>query len=70
MGSQVRGILSDSYRRLDSEKILTTFFSEVIGQGAVACDALMTDTKVFVETILPEPICIPTRLNGQVVIYI
>lgn len=69
VGSQVRGILSDSYRRLDSEKILTAFLSEAIGQGAVACDALMTDTKVFVETILPEPICIPTRLNGQVVIY-
>lgn len=69
VGSQVRGILSDSYRRLDSEQILTAFLSEAIGQGAVACDALMTDTKVFVETILPEPICIPTRLNGQVVIY-
>ena len=69
VGSQVRGILSDSYRRLDSEKILTAFLSEAMGQGAVACDALMTDTRVFVETILPEPICIPTRLNGEVVIY-
>lgn len=69
VGSQVRGILSDSYRRLDSEQILTAFLSEAIGQGAVACDALMSDTKVFVETILPEPICIPTRMNGEVVIY-
>ena len=69
VGGQVRGILSDSYRRLDSEQILSAFLSEAIGQGAVACDALMTDTKVFVETILPEPICIPTQLNGQVVIY-
>ena len=69
VGGQVRGILSDSYRRLDSEQILTAFLSEAIGQGAVACDALMSDTKVFVETILPEPICIPTRMNGEVVIY-
>lgn len=69
VGHEVRGILSDSYRRLDSERILTAFLSEAIGQGAVACDALMTDTRVFVETILPDPICIPTRLNGEVVIY-
>lgn len=69
VGNQVRGILSDSYRRLDSEQILTAFLSEAIGQGAVACDALMTDTRVFVETILPDPICIPTRLNGEVIIY-
>ena len=31
VGSQVRGILSDSYRRLDSEKILTAFLSEAMG---------------------------------------
>lgn len=40
-----------------------------LDNGAQACDALMTDTKVFVETILPKPLCIPTRLNGQVIIY-
>ena len=40
-----------------------------LNEGAVACDALMTDTKVWIETILPEPICIPTRLNGTVIIY-
>lgn len=69
VGTQVRGVLSDSYRRLNSEKIMTSFLSEAVAQGAVPCDALMTDTKVWVETILPEPICIPTRLNGEVIIY-
>ncbi len=29
----------------------------------------MSDTKVWVETILPQPVCIPTRQNGEVVIY-
>ena len=69
VGDQVRGVLSDSYRRLNSEIILTAFMKTALNEGAVACDALMTDTKVWIETILPEPICIPTRLNGTVIIY-
>lgn len=39
------------------------------GSGGVPCDALMTDTKIYVETIMPEPICIPTQRNGTVAIY-
>jgi len=35
----------------------------------VAYDALWTDTKIYVETILPQPICIPTEFNGEVQIY-
>ena len=69
VGNQVRGVLSDSYRRLNSEKILMAFLTEATYQGAVPCDALMTDTKIWVETILPEPVCIPTELNGDVMIY-
>ena len=69
VGSEVRGVLSDSYKRLNSEQILTSFLQVALDNGAQACDALMTDTKVFVETILPKPLCIPTRLNGQVIIY-
>lgn len=69
VGSQVRGVLSDSYRRLNSEQILTAFLTEAMSQGAVPCDAYMSDTKIWVETILPEPISIPTELNGTVMIY-
>mgnify|MGYP000006086275 FL=1 len=69
VGNQVRGVLSDSYRRLNSEQILTAFLTEAMSQGAVPCDAYMSDTKIWVETILPEPISIPTELNGTVVIY-
>ena len=69
VGSQVRGGLSDSYRRLNSEQILTAFLTEAMSQGAVPCDAYMSDTKIWVETILPEPISIPTELNGTVMIY-
>lgn len=69
VGNQVRGVLSDSYRRLNSEQILTAFLTEAMSQGAVPCDAYMSDTKIWVETILPEPISIPTELNGTVMIY-
>ena len=66
VGMEVRGVLSDSYRRLNSVDILTAFIREAGGQGAVVSDAYMNDTKVWCETILPTPIEIPTRKNGTV----
>lgn len=69
VGQQVRGVLSDSYRRLNSVEILTAFVQEAAGQGAVISDAYMNDTKVWAETILPTPITIPTAKNGNVVIF-
>lgn len=69
VGQQVRGVLSDSYRRLNSVEILTAFVQEAAGQGAVISDAYMNDTKVWAETILPQPIIVPTAKNGDVVIF-
>jgi hypothetical protein len=69
VGTQVRGVLSDSYRRLNSVSILTAFVEEAAGQGAVISDAYMNDTKVWAETILPQPIVIPTAKNGDVIIF-
>lgn len=69
VGMQVRGVLSDSYRRLNSVQILTAFVEEAAGQGAVISDAYMNDTKVWAETILPQPIVVPTAKNGDVVIF-
>ena len=69
VGSEVRGILSDSYRRLDSVEILTAFVQEAAQQGAVISDAYMNDTKVWAETILPQPISIPTAKNVTVIIF-
>jgi hypothetical protein len=69
VGNEVRGILSDSYRRLNSIDILTAFMEEAGRQGAVVADARMTDTKIWAETILPMPIVIPTVKNGDVVIF-
>ena len=69
VGKQVRGVLSDSYRRLNSVEILTAFVQEAADQGAVISDAYMNDTKVWAETILPQPIVVPTAKNGDVVIF-
>lgn len=69
VGTEVRGVLSDSYRRLNSVEILTAFVEEAMRQGAVVADARMTDTKIWAETILPAPISIPTLKNGNVLIF-
>lgn len=69
VGDEVRGVLSDSYRRLNSVDILTAFIQEAGSQGAVMADAFMNDTKVWCETILPTPIEIPTKKNGIVTIF-
>lgn len=104
VGEQVRGVLSDSYRRLNSVEILTAFVQEAAKQGAVisdaymndmqiriekcttlllekcttyqlvgwytfACVTTMNDTKVWAETILPQPLVIPTAKNGDVIIF-
>jgi hypothetical protein len=69
VGTEVRGVLSDSYRRLNSVEILTGFIEEAGKQGAVIADAYMSDTKVWAETILPTPLTIPTKKNGDVIIF-
>lgn len=69
VGMEVRGVLSDSYRRLNSVDILTAFIREAGNQGAVVSDAYMNDTKVWCETILPTPLEIATRKNGMIIIY-
>lgn len=69
VGTQVRGVLSDSYRRLNSVEILTAFVQEAAQQGAVISDAYMNDTKIWAETILPTPLTVPTANNGEVVIF-
>lgn len=69
VGNQVRGVLSDSYRRLNSTEILIAFLQEAINCNAAIADAHYTDTKIYVETILPTPIEIPTAKNGTVVLF-
>lgn len=69
VGDQVRGVLSDSYRRLNAVSIVTAFLQEVEKQNAAVSNAYMNDTKIWCETLLPMPIEIPTPNNGIVTIF-
>jgi len=68
VGNEVRGFLSDQYRRLDSEMIFGTHLDEVFANGGSLSDGFMDDTRVMVESILPEPIELITETNG--IIYL
>lgn len=67
---QVRGVLSDSYRRMNSLQIVQAFINVALRYNAVICDAFMNDTKIAFETILPEPISVETPQNGEVVVFV
>lgn len=69
VGSQVRGVLSDSYKRLSSEQILVAFIEQSAMFDAVCADAFMNDTKVWAETLLPTPFEIETPKNGTVTFF-
>ena len=49
VGDQVRGVLSDSYRRLDAQQILTAFIEQASGLQAVVAD---------VQCLILRPFCI------------
>ena len=66
VGNEVRGILSDQYRRLDTSKIYSAFFNECNKHGAAAISAHIDATRTYCETILPNVISIPTGKNGVV----
>lgn len=64
--NEVRGLLSDRYRRLDSPTIITAFLQSAKRQGAVVVDAHVSDLKVFFEVIVPQIIPVETPNNGTV----
>lgn len=66
VGNEVRGILSDHYRRLDTSTIYSTFFNECNKYGASAISAHIDATRTYCETIYPEVVSIPTQKNGVV----
>ncbi len=68
VGEQVRGVLSDQYRRLNGNEIIRGYIEAAYAQGAVLLDGLYTDTKLYAETLYPEPIIFPTPKNGEVAI--
>lgn len=66
VGTEARAVLSDKYRRLDSDKIYESFITESKAAGAVIYDAQYNPTKSFISTIIPQVFEIPTENNGVV----
>lgn len=58
-GNEVRGVLSDRFRRLDSRPLLDSFIGSVNEVGAVPYEGLATEVRTSVRAIVPhvfEPI--------------
>src|SRR6516164_1280196 len=51
---EVRGFLSDSYRRIDSRPIVEAFATAVQEKGALPYEGYVTDTKIAIQAIMPE----------------
>ena len=66
IGNEIRGVLSDRYRPLNSVPILTAFMQQVQANGAVFVDGHYNGIKMWLEVIKPEPVVIKTDNNGMV----
>jgi len=66
IGDEVRGVLSDKYKRMNSYKIYAAFLSEMAKAGGVPYGAHAGDTRTYMEMIRPNIIDIPTPKNGVV----
>lgn len=63
---EVRGWLSDQYRRLDSRPIVEAFASAVNEKGAMPYAGVVTDTKIAIQAIMPE---VYEPIPGELVAY-
>lgn len=69
VGEQVRGVLSDSYRRLNSVDILTSFAEEATRQQGIISDGYMDDTRIWLEAILPVLFDVKDTKNGTITVF-
>jgi hypothetical protein len=54
VNGEIRGFLSDSYRRMDSRPIMLAFVEGVQKYGAVPIDGFALDTHVQLQVVLPH----------------
>ncbi len=64
VGDQVRGVLSDSFRRMDSRPIIETFATECQAIGAVPIEGVGGDLRWSLRAILPM-VFQPTEKKGM-----
>jgi len=66
VGYNVRGILSDSYRRLNSLEILLGHVDKVYENGGMLSGGWIDETRIRIESFIPRPIVVETEKNGTV----
>lgn len=66
IGEEVRGVVSNSFRRMDSRVLLGSFMRKAREIGAVVYNAEYDGIKVWVEVVLPYVVPIETKHNGRV----
>lgn len=66
-GNEVRGFLSDQYRRLDSRPIIEAFVTGVQSLGALPYKGYVTDTKIAIQAIVPD---IFEPIPGELVAFV
>lgn len=64
VGNEARGVLSDSYKRMNSIILYSTFIAAAQASGAVIADAHYNGLTGYLEVIRPDVIVIPTENNG------
>lgn len=62
----VRGVMSDSYKRINSMVVFLAFLQAATEKEAKLYDAAIDETKSFIEVIVPEIVQIETPNNGIV----
>ena len=67
LNGEVRGFLSDSYRRLDSRPIVEAFVTGVQRLGALPYKGVITDTKLAIQAILPDVFDV---IPGEVIAFV
>jgi hypothetical protein len=63
---QLRGWVSDKYRRLDSRPLVDALASEAHSAGAVPIDGVVTETRVAIKVIVPR---ILEPIPGEFLVY-
>lgn len=65
IGNEVRGVLSDQYRRLNTTEIYSKFIKGCNNQGLKIYDCFASDLKSYIEAVTPSIFTIPGD-NGSV----